>query len=243
MSKKVTADVMYAIFPEAKELIDFLDWRKSIDYYITETVWEDKHTIIYDIYVLDFGRERTFERIEVTLTAMLDKKYYNLVIGNERESLEYNDISGIIEKVKSLIPIGGYEKSMVSQLNKKSDIDFNVAVEVLGGYLKAALWASTDDNGEPLDRNYHTGDIDASSRNKAINDIENFIAVVDRKIGINNIQLNSKFGTDFWLTRNRHGAGFWDGGYGTYGKILTDLAQKFSEINAYVGDDFNIYID
>lgn len=48
---------------------------------------------------------------------------------------------------------------------------------------------------------------------------------------------------DFWLTRNRHGAGFWDGDYPEkVGARLTDAAHKFGECWLYVGDDGTLYI-
>ena len=36
-------------------------------------------------------------------------------------------------------------------------------------------------------------------------------------------------GHDFWLTRNRHGAGFWDRGLGELGRQLTDAAHPYGE--------------
>lgn len=36
-------------------------------------------------------------------------------------------------------------------------------------------------------------------------------------------------GTDFYLTRERHGAGFWDRGLGTLGKRLSDSAKGYGE--------------
>jgi len=45
---------------------------------------------------------------------------------------------------------------------------------------------------------------------------------------------------DFWLTRNRHGAGFWDGDYEN-GEVLTDIAHSFGEVNTYEGDDHLLY--
>ena len=43
---------------------------------------------------------------------------------------------------------------------------------------------------------------------------------------------------DFWLTRNGHGAGFWDRGLGKAGDRLTTIAQEeFTECTLYVGDD------
>lgn len=48
---------------------------------------------------------------------------------------------------------------------------------------------------------------------------------------------------DFWLTRNGHGAGFWDGDYPEpWGERLTEAAQSFGECNLYIGDDGLIYI-
>jgi hypothetical protein len=43
---------------------------------------------------------------------------------------------------------------------------------------------------------------------------------------------DSSHGHDFWLTRNGHGAGFWDRGYGTLGRRLSDACKPYGE--AYV---------
>ena len=41
-------------------------------------------------------------------------------------------------------------------------------------------------------------------------------------------------GHDFWLTRNGHGAGFWDGDWPeSIGKELTELSKSFGEVNPY----------
>lgn len=49
-------------------------------------------------------------------------------------------------------------------------------------------------------------------------------------------------GYDFWLTRNGHGAGFWDRGYGEAGDKLTAFAEKFGQVNVYKGDDGKAYV-
>jgi hypothetical protein len=46
---------------------------------------------------------------------------------------------------------------------------------------------------------------------------------------------------DFWLTRNGHGAGFWDGDWPEVGDKLTEIAKSFGEVWAYLGDDGLIY--
>jgi hypothetical protein len=49
-------------------------------------------------------------------------------------------------------------------------------------------------------------------------------------------------GHDFWLTRNRHGAGFWDRGMGDVGDRLTDAAHGYGSACLYVGDDGFMHI-
>lgn len=41
------------------------------------------------------------------------------------------------------------------------------------------------------------------------------------------------FGHDVWLTRNGHGAGFWDRGLGALGDRLTELVRPLGEAHAY----------
>lgn len=49
-------------------------------------------------------------------------------------------------------------------------------------------------------------------------------------------------GHDFWLTRNRHGTGFWDRGLpGDLGKLLTDAANAFGEVYLELDDDGEIH--
>lgn len=62
-----------------------------------------------------------------------------------------------------------------------------------------------------------------------------------------------KIGYHLVLTRNREGAGFWDGDYpepftgeghyATVGDYLTAMAHPYGEINVYVGDDGDVYCD
>ena len=50
-------------------------------------------------------------------------------------------------------------------------------------------------------------------------------------------------GHDFWLTRNRHGAGFWDRGYPeAIGEALTEAVHGFGETSLYLGDDGKLYL-
>jgi len=49
-------------------------------------------------------------------------------------------------------------------------------------------------------------------------------------------------GHDFWLTRNGHGAGFWDGDWSEpHGSKLDEIAKAFSTVDLYRGSDGRIY--
>lgn len=52
----------------------------------------------------------------------------------------------------------------------------------------------------------------------------------------------ARAGHDFWLTRNGHGAGFWDRGLGDIGDKLTDVSKN-SPVYVYLGSDRLIYIN
>ena len=49
------------------------------------------------------------------------------------------------------------------------------------------------------------------------------------------------FGHDIWLTRNGHGAGFWDRGLGELGDKLSDIAKHLGTADPYAGDDGLVY--
>ena len=50
-------------------------------------------------------------------------------------------------------------------------------------------------------------------------------------------------GADFFLTRNGHGAGFWDGDWSTlYSVILDEGATSYGSAHPYAGDDGIMYI-
>jgi len=46
----------------------------------------------------------------------------------------------------------------------------------------------------------------------------------------------SQAGHDLWLTRNGHGAGFWDRDLGEAGDKLTELSKEMGELTLLQGD-------
>lgn len=108
-------------------------------------------------------------------------------------------------------------------------------------YIACALWSSVDDNGEPLDDNYSFDDIDTNALIKMEEDCQNFLDLLENE-GITLPGDEALNGHDFWLTRNGHGAGFWDRGYGKVGDELTKWAKTFGSCDLHVGDDGKLYI-
>jgi hypothetical protein len=113
---------------------------------------------------------------------------------------------------------------------------------ILNHYLACALWASNDDEGEPLDSLYGFGDIDLASVTAATAEIEAFLAeCAAAGLGLDGIS-DELIGHDIWLTRNHHGAGFWDRGLGDMGDKLTEIAHSLGGCDAYVGDDGKVHL-
>ena len=110
-------------------------------------------------------------------------------------------------------------------------------------YLIAALWADLrDDEGEPLDE-YSILDIDGASIETAESDVAAFLAMADSKLPASwrDHWDAEQIGHDFWLTRNGHGAGFWDRGR-PFGDELTRIAESFGTADIYLGDDGVVYL-
>lgn len=111
---------------------------------------------------------------------------------------------------------------------------------ILQGYVACALWSSTDDNDEPLDDGRDMRDLPAETLAKMHDDVTKFVArcMPDlHRSALNEAQI----GHDFWLTRNGHGAGFWDRDLGPVGDKLTKVCDEFKEVWLYLGDDGLIY--
>lgn len=109
----------------------------------------------------------------------------------------------------------------------------------LKGYLEAALWSSMG-GGRPLDEYYSVDDIAPEAVAQAYREVEDFIiANIDDLVATG--APDEQNGNDFWLTRNRHGAGFWDRGYGEVGDRLTASAHPYGDVNPYIGDDGKIH--
>ena len=109
--------------------------------------------------------------------------------------------------------------------------------KMVDAYLTIALWSTTHDD-EPLEEQYGIADCSEKLIQEALSDLEAFCKSAGELLDGLDIE---QVAHAFWLTRNRHGAGFWDRGLGEVGRKLTDIAHSFGEVDLYVGDDGEIY--
>lgn len=106
-------------------------------------------------------------------------------------------------------------------------------------YIEAALWSTIDDDGNPLDASFTIDDIDVETLQAMLDDCEAFQSVNQETLDGCDEAIS---GHDLWLTRNGHGAGFWDGDYEeSQAQSLTDASHALGEFDLYVGDDGKIY--
>lgn len=122
-------------------------------------------------------------------------------------------------------------------------------------YMTTALWSSNDESnfggGVPLDQNYGYDDISDETVAAMVEDCDRFLrdhaADVELAVALYPQRNDStgalgSAGHDFWLTRNGHGAGFWDGDLPEeLGDRLTRASENCGEVNLYVGDDGRVY--
>ena len=142
----------------------------------------------------------------------------------------------------------------------------SIVRKVTDSYLETALWAEhnydseeDDSVSEHFDGDYCVSDFTDEARSKAEADCAELLNLLD-DVHItedetlldraDSLQSYERIGHDFWLTRNGHGAGFWDGDYHDrnddvdYGDAITDIVKaNFSECHIWADDDGGVYLD
>ncbi len=104
-------------------------------------------------------------------------------------------------------------------------------------YIETALWLSTDEQDQPLDERFEIEDIESVVLQNMIDDCAQFQQANADDIG----DETERAGHDFWLTRNGHGAGFWDGDWPEPAATRLTLASKvFGEVNLTSQKDYVI---
>lgn len=122
-------------------------------------------------------------------------------------------------------------------------VDTSLIDGMVDSYIDAALWLACDEEeSETLSDNYSNDDLSDDCYKQMANDCIEFIyydkLLTDAYLKTQTIQ---QFGYDFLLTREGHGAGFWDRGLYELGDKLSNNSKTFGNIDLYIGDDNLIY--
>ena len=133
--------------------------------------------------------------------------------------------------------------------------------EVTHGYISAMLWANAvcahescenRDSGSDCEHTNNHGygvedvtaedrsDIDAFVTDFVLSNPADFLAYYEGQRGDHGPGADTPadyFGHDMALTRNDHGAGFWDRGLGELGDRLTDAISPYGSAEVWIGED------
>lgn len=109
-------------------------------------------------------------------------------------------------------------------------------------YVATLKWSAYDAESFP-----EVGELAYGQQDEIAADISDFLAtyaaLIHRALVIRPSYTLSGVAHDYALTRNRHGAGFWDSGLGDVGDLLTEAAHAAGSQSLYVGDDGLLYVE
>lgn len=111
-------------------------------------------------------------------------------------------------------------------------------IAMYSAYMQCAKWSSVDEEGESLEPFQFSDEAEKKMRK----DLDSFIEYCEANVSetflaYQKLQEPEQFAHDFWLTRNGHGAGFWDRGLGEIGNILTKATETFGECDLYLNNE------
>jgi len=122
---------------------------------------------------------------------------------------------------------------------------------IISAHIDALLWSETAENGDQFDAHYTARDVEADTLVGLCSDCAAFLCKCEEE-GLADFDelilrrpdndADGSAGHDFLLTRNGHGAGFWDGDWEeSAGDKLTSIASSFPQVSLYLGDDGVLY--
>jgi hypothetical protein len=156
-------------------------------------------------------------------------KYFGVGDPLFQYSNEDGDIDAVL-RAKSLKAA----KAQVLAIYPKALITIDGLQTFLLAYQTCALWSSIDEVGESSS----VDDISEVTAKQMRVDCQAFLDDHAEDIGDH----LARAGQDFWLTRNGHGAGFWDGDWEKEaGARMTKDAKVYGGVDLYVDEDGKVH--
>jgi hypothetical protein len=108
--------------------------------------------------------------------------------------------------------------------------------DMIAGYLNAAIWTEEEQIRETDGIDIRDLEFSPEAEKRATEDVSGFFEAT-RELFSQHTRYDL-VGMDLWLSRNGHGAGFFDGEqYGENADALQEAACKMGECYLYAGDD------
>ena len=110
----------------------------------------------------------------------------------------------------------------------------------IAGYVEAMLWANAYTENDETGEMENAEDAHHFEANRALVETEDATAFYSdnletlTEVHETYAQAWDYMGHDFALTRNGHGAGFWDRGHGALGETLSEAARVYGEASVYI---------
>lgn len=114
---------------------------------------------------------------------------------------------------------------------------------MVDGYVDAALWVGVwDRHGELAYDDVSRDAVSADTLASAAADVQDFVTAMWSVLSVTEPWMSGpeQAGHDFFLTRNGHGAGFWDRGAGAAGDELSDAARPYGPVDWMMLDDGSV---
>jgi hypothetical protein len=125
--------------------------------------------------------------------------------------------------------------------------------DFIKGYITALIWSEHDDDpedGPGVSDEHSADDLSPEAWLEILRDCADFELsygnIIERATHDGTVRgshsVMEQAGHDFALTRNGHGAGFWDGDWAEpHAQRLTDASKAYGTQGLYVGDDGLLY--
>ena len=138
--------------------------------------------------------------------------------------------------------MGKLDKTFKPNLNEDinsmaADNNFDIN-KILNSYLETAIWAEESDENDLQGKTIQ--EIDKNSKANSAIEIYQFLQKAQQEASDElNTYDEEAIGHNLWLSRNGHGAGFFDDN----NDKLQNLARNMKPVDIYLGNDNKVYID
>lgn len=107
---------------------------------------------------------------------------------------------------------------------------------IINSAIECHLWVDVLSEMNDDDIDARGMEVDTASASNIAEEVRDFVESNREDLIASSLD-DEQIGIDFALTRNGHGAGFWDRGLGDIGERLTEASKPYGSIRGWISDD------